>query len=352
MRVATVFLFVVALCSSALAEPGALIVAGKSRPRDQETATRAIGDVLRTAGWTLPDKPFSKADSASIVHCFREPAATECVLRVARGVKRVAFISIDPDPNTATGLQITARLVIANVASVMTATEYCDHCTDDSVASSAVAATKSVLDRLSVEGGRTVLAVHSEPQGARFSVDGALVGATDTSVDVTPGPHLVLLELDGYESASRNVEATDGKTANVSVTLRKLDGHDVSTTAPNTHSAVSSNASTTTTPATQQPTEHHSIALPIALVTIGGAAVIGGAVLLVMNDPSTTAVYGQEQRQFYRDTLLPGALMLGGGAVIGAVGGYLWWKYTSSSSSPGVSLLPERGAVMSWSGSF
>lgn len=331
------------------AEPGALVVAGKSTVRDQDVATRAISEALRSAGWVLPDKPPTKAEGLAVGRCFKDASPSECVLHAIRGARRVAFVSIDPDPSVATGLQFTARIVVASVPSVMVATQYCDHCTDDSIATSAKAATKMLLDRLLVESGRTVLSVQSVPQGARFSVDGAFVGPTDGSLDVTPGTHLVSIEQDGFETAIRTVEAVEGKTSEVSVTLRRLDA---GTHTPTSHqdrpSASTAVASTTHD---EVPAPHPSLVLPVTLVALGGVAIVGGVIALALNDSSQNATAGQPQRQYYRDTFAPGIVAIAGGVVVGGVGGYLWWRYTRSTTTPAVATV-TGGAVMTLSGSF
>ncbi len=326
----------------AFGEPDALVVEGKSRPRDQEIATRAISDALRSAGWVL-SKPLSAADNAALGHCFKEPSPSECVLRLVhdRGVRRVAFVSIDPD-GTNSGLQLTARLVVANVDSVMTSTQFCDHCTDDTIANSARAVTQSLVNRLSVETGRTVLAIHTMPQGARYSVDGDNIGATDATINIIPGSHNVSLELEGYDTATRIIEAREGKTTELSVTLYKTGETPV--TAP--------------TPGKSVPPGHtlsdpkpHSLALPIGMVVVGGVAVIGGAIALAFNGSSETAAIGQPQRQYYYETTVPGLVAIGGGIVVAGIGGYLWWHYTRMDTTPAVTPV-SGGAVMSVSGSF
>lgn len=352
MRATICGLVLMLLATHAIAEPGALVVAGKSSARDQATATRALTDALRTAGWVLPDKPPSKTDTAAVTRCFKDASPPECALQVIHGARRVAYVSIDPDPKVSTGLQITARLVVASVSSVMTETQYCDHCTDDSIASSATAAIKRLLDRLSVENGRTVLSIRSVPQGAHFSLDGTMIGTTDSLIDVTPGQHQVGLEYDGYETETRTVDALEGKTAEISVTLHKQGTHSEAphppeSTNPGSGSGSGSGEQTSPVPVSSR----RSIALPVTLFVVGGVAILGGAVALAFDESPSSAPAGQPQRQFYYDTTTPGLVTIGAGVIIAGLGGVLLWTGSHDDKAPSVSLVPG-GATLNFAGTF
>src|SRR5690606_7911511 len=65
------------------------------------------------------------------------------------------------------------------------------------------------------------LEVRSEPERARVRVDGRDVGVTPVSLGVKPGPHEVVVELEGYDPSRLPVEAERGQTHRVQATLRE-----------------------------------------------------------------------------------------------------------------------------------
>jgi PKD repeat protein len=67
-----------------------------------------------------------------------------------------------------------------------------------------------------------VLVVTSSPQGASLTVDGLPMGVTPTQVSLSAGTHTVALSLPGYQTATRQVTITAGRTTSVSVLLTPL----------------------------------------------------------------------------------------------------------------------------------
>jgi PEGA domain len=343
------------VCSTLRAEPAVIVTAGKADARTQTIAEHAVADALRTAGWALADKPLSKMQAAAVEQCFKDATPPACVMRAVHdhGVRGVAYVVIDPDSANAAGVRVVARLVVATLPSVMSSEQFCDHCTDDTLITAASTATKAILDRYALESGRTVLSVKSSPQNARFSVDGQFVGVTDQSINITPGRHVVTIEHDGYQSETRTLEATEDKTAEVSVTMKPIgssSSEPVESTTPHDQHTMQ-NVAPQTSPAIPHDDDQHSRALPIALVSIGGAAIVGGAIMIAFNETEPRSPAGQVQTQFYYSTVGPGIGVIAGGVVVGALGGYLWWRFAHTNTSPTVTPT-AGGAVMSLRGSF
>jgi hypothetical protein len=338
----------------ARADTGAVVIVGKSDARARDLAARAVSAALTKADWTLLEKPLPSADTSSIGRCFTRAEPQRCILRVVqgKGIENLAYVSVDPDATRGERvLKLTGRIITSKLDLVMIATRFSEHCTDDTLASSAADLMKDLLDRIALSSGRTVLSVKSSPQGARYAVDGTFVGITDASIDVTPGPHTVTVELDGFETIVRSVQAVEGNTAEVSVPLRRPGGEVPPASGAN-RPTDPSNAGTEATPIEVQVDEPRPSRAAKPLLVIGGLAIAGGIVVLALDQDSATAPRGSEQREFYYDTTTPGLVAIAGGVVVAGVGGYLYWKGTRS-PTPRAAVAPTAGgAVMTLSGSF
>lgn len=337
--------------SSADDELGALVVKADTSPRDQEVASRAAKDTLAAANWKLADKPLSSAETTAIARCFSESAAPSCVFRAVadKRARRIAYVSIGKDPKRGpSSVAIIGRMVVDGVDTIMLATRYCDHCTDDTLTSYVVETTKELVDRASVASGRTVISIKSTPQGARFSIDGHALGATDAAITVAPGKHRVRIEQDGFVTEERTVEATEGKTAEVTVTLRRADG---STSTSGAGSATTSTTATIDSGESGSDTTPRASRAPVILMGVGGAAVVGGvAALLLDQDDDVHKPRGGVQPRYYYDTALPGVIAIAGGATAIVVG-WFWHKHARGAST--VSATPvSGGAVLSVTSAF
>jgi hypothetical protein len=335
----------------ALAEPArntatssAVLVttAGKLTEHDRALAAGAAEARVQGAGWSLTSKPFSAREVETVAACLRDIAAWPCVARVVggRGIRRVAVVALNRNeaPDGAPQVVIVERLVLAEAELVVLGQRFCERCTDDTLAALTAELTTELLQRAQLDSGRTVLAVRSMPQGALYSVDGTLSGATDATIDIVPGMHVVTIEKEGFESATRKVEAVEGKTAEVSVTLQHLE--------PATPPRV-------VAPAKPAVAARRSRALPIAMVATGSASVVGGVIALALNQHPVTKPADQEQPRGYYDTVPAGIALVVGGVLLGGAGGYLWWKYVHDDkrSSPTVTPI-AGGAVVGVQGAF
>lgn len=220
------------------------------------------------------------------------------------------------------------------------------HCTDDTLAASATDLMKDLLDRVALTTGRTVLYVKSSPQGARYTVDGAFVGVTDASIDVTPGPHTVTVELDGFETVVQNVRTTEGKTAEVNALFRR----------PATAPAASGVADSSPrgiedkgADARTDPPRRSSAAKPLLIG--GGVVLAAGVVLLFLDEDATASAPRTEQRASFYDTTTPGLVTIASGAVLAGLVAYLYWKTPGANATAAIRPT-ANGTMMTFSTSF
>ena len=54
------------------------------------------------------------------------------------------------------------------------------------------------------------IAVSSTPDGADIEIDGGFVGNTPSSIETTPGDHLVLIHKKGFKDWERKVKVSGG----------------------------------------------------------------------------------------------------------------------------------------------
>lgn len=346
-----VFRTVVALAVALLwapasrAEPGAVVVNGRATAHEQTVASTALTDQLRAAGWVIAAKPLAAKEASAVTTCLTTADGWKCASRVARdkGLTRMVVLSLDPQQKDGvTTVVINARLILTSADSVFVSQRFCDHCTDDTLANLVREVTQELVDRNALHGGRTVLIVKSTPQGARFSIDGTSVGATDASIDTIPGHHAVRIELDGFEIAERGADAVEGTTVEVSVTLQRTPSKQKSPLGDGNGRPHVGEPEVVVT--------HRSRLVPALLIIGGGLAVIGGGVAIALDqDDDITKPATQDQPRYYYDTMLPGIASVAAGAVVVGFGGYLWWKY--SKAAPIVAPV-AGGAVAGVGGSF
>ena len=324
---------------AARAETGAVLVGGKSGEREKTIAADAFRAAMRTRGLALVERSFSTKETEAVTSCLRKETAWPCVASALhdKRIQRVTVLSVDPQPGRT--IKITQRLVGDGLDSTLVGQRYCEQCTDDTLARNTTELTQELIERLAVGSGRTVLLVKSTPQGARVSVDGSSVGATDLSIDIAPGHHTITIERDDYQTVTRTIEAAEGHTEDISVTLKPNDPH-----------GSPPNIATRIDPPHTTITVRRSRVVPGAILIASTAALAAGAVLILVDQDAITA-RGQEVSQRYRDTAAAGLGLTIGGAVAAGVGGFLWWRYSHTTTT--VSVAPTGdGAMLGLTRSF
>jgi hypothetical protein len=114
---------------------------------------------------------------------------------------------------------LTARLIVTAPQALVVRQRFCEHCADDRLTEASIDLARQLLQDLAVRRGRTILEVASTPPGARITLDGQPIGATNATFNTFPGSHVVIVDKLGYRAATRSVIAEEGKTAAVAVTL-------------------------------------------------------------------------------------------------------------------------------------
>jgi hypothetical protein len=340
---------VTSLGGSARAEPGAVLVSGKGAAGDNKIMQNAAAEAFKSAGWTVVDAAFTDKETSAVAGCVTSPTPWSCSSHVARdkGARWLAVVSLTPQQTRDGGktVQIAERVIVANTDSIFVGLRFCDHCTDDTLATLTGEVTREVIGSVSLSGGRTVLSVKSTPQHAQFFVDGNSAGATDAAIDVVPGSHTVTIEHEGFESATRTVAAVEGKTAEVSVTLRPVskDGH--GSPKPTDDHGVQSATGQAKNDDGRPPPSGPSRLVPTIVIGVGVLALVGGtAISWTAKDPTT----GPQHENLYSG---PGIGLAAAGAAAVGVGVYLLLRHHDDPSGPTVLLAPG-GAVAGWTTRF
>jgi len=219
-------------------------------------------------------------------------------------IDQIVIGSVDAamSPAGAPAIRLSGYLVVPDLDFAIAEERNCDPCTDTLLKSLAGELARAQLRRLAVVRGRTNIALRTTPPGAIITLDGEAHGASDTVLPTFPGSHTIRLELDGHHAEARTVEAYDGKTVEVNVTMRpKDDGKPI-----------------------RSPPPRRSRLLPILIGSAGVAAVITGGVLIAINDPHGPDM--NQRHKYYYATRTPGIVTAIGGAVtIGiSLSFYLW----------------------------
>ncbi|MDQ3341047.1 MAG: PEGA domain-containing protein [Myxococcota bacterium] len=218
---------------------------------------------------------------------------------------------------------LVGRVIITNPQATQFNKRHCERCADDRLQSEATTLVAEMLRQLASQSGRTVVDIKSDPAGAQIVLDGQRIGVTNSTFNTFPGKHVVVLEKSGYLRETHEFVIEEGKTADVSLTLR---------------------ASDVQTPET--PVTHRSRLVPGVVVGVGAAAVMGGAILYIVDeDQSPTG--GKK----YFDSAPAGVAIGIAGLVTVGAGAYLWRRASRSSSTPSAGVV-RGGAIIGWSGAF
>jgi hypothetical protein len=307
----------------ARADDGSVVVGGAAEDRDRSVVGAAVAATAREAGWALSRDPVAAPDVDRLLACSDSIRPWACVPPSlgSRGIRRVFVFAVDRK-QTASGtpmVVLTAKLIVQAPQGLAVRQRFCEHCADDRLTGASTELARLLLHDLAVRSGRTVLDVASTPPGARITLDGQPIGATDATFNTFPGPHVVVVEKSGFRAERRSVIAEEGKTAAVAVVLA---------------------------PAERSPDPvRRSRALPGALIGGGALAVIGGGVLL---DLGTRG--GPHDKYRYAGATPAGAALGIAGVAAIAGGVYVWWRMPGP-AAPGVALA-GCGLVAGWATAF
>jgi hypothetical protein len=266
---------------------------------------------------------MAKLDTDRLLDCSAPDKPFACVppAIARRGIHRIFVFAIDNQraDSGAPMLVITARLIVASPPALVVRQRFCEHCADDRLSEVSTELARQLLRDLAVRSGRTILDVESSPSGARITLDGRPVGATNATFNTFPGSHVVLVDKAGYRSEARTVIASEGKTAEVAVTLVPADR--------------------------AARADRSSRVLSGVLVGGGILAAIAGGILLDLG-----ARGGSNDRYRYAGATPVGAVIGIAGAAACGAGVYMWW-HVPASSAPAAGI-GTGGVVAGWGVQF
>jgi hypothetical protein len=305
------------------ADDGSVVIGGGAEDRDRSVVGAAVAATAREAGWALSRDPVAPPDVDRLLACSDPIRPWACVPASlgSRGIRRIFVFAVDRK-QAASGapmVVLTAKLIVQAPQGLAVRQRFCEHCADDRLSGASTELARQLLQDLAVRSGRTVLDVASIPPGARITLDGQPIGATDAAFNTFPGPHVVVVEKPGYRAERRTVIAEEGKTAAVAVLLAPAD------------------------PASGP--VRRSRALPGALIGGGALAVIAGAALLDLGSRG-----GPHDKYRYVGATPAGAVIGLAGVAGLAAGVYVWWR-TPPPSVPGIAIA-GRAFCAVWATTF
>ncbi len=139
-------------------------------------------------------------------------------------VERVLYLEVD------TGRKLlVARLYASSGVQERTEQRKCGGCGKPDIGPLVDELVGRLFD-IEVKGGgtgkatvKTWIHVQTDPPQAKVRIDGARFGPSGRYYRVTPGPHTVSAELEGYENGQATVDATADKTTSVRIRLTKKE---------------------------------------------------------------------------------------------------------------------------------
>jgi PEGA domain len=313
------------------AGPGSalVLVVGKAPAKDRATVAAAVRSAARSGGWSLFEAPLSEPEATSIVGCLKAPQRWACVspLTAGKGIERLIVVDVEPErtPEDRNALTLTEQILVAGSDVTSADRRPCPQCTDEVLARITFDLTKGLLEEAAAGTGRTRLRVMSTPPGAWITLDNTSGGLTDHTYSTFPGRHVVIVQRDGYQIETRNVDAVENQETLVAFTLRPKDPPVV-------------------TPPTSQGTDHPHL-VPGLIIGAGAAAVVVGVVLQFPPDT------GKQPKYLIN---APGAIAVVGGAAAIGVGVYLWGRATRNTAprSMPTATVTNGGGIVGWTGQF
>jgi hypothetical protein len=287
--------------SAAHAEQAAVVVSGKV---DQGTITLVqvvVEQYLQGRGWSIKAGGTDAVDASALASCvLGEKSVCVAELLVPLGVEKVVLTTakVEKAKDGEETVVLMAWILMATDGTIVVSNRrYCERCTPDLLEATATELIAGLLGDMRAKEGHSVIRIRSNPPGALITLDGERVGVTDMEFGVTPGPHKVTVEKDGYRPAARDVTTTAGEKLSVDFTLESASGT-----------------------ANKQRTGG---VLKWTVGVAGVLAVAGGITLLAVDGP---AVQGENRRVVRSETTVPGVVLTATGAAALALSGYLFYR--------------------------
>jgi hypothetical protein len=272
---------------------------------------------LQRNGHEVVPAPLTPAEIESMSTCFasEDEACARGVFEKGSETGELVFtrLETEEDSEAERTLVVTAYW-FAKGREGVAERRHCERCVPATLAHT----TDDLMRALSRAGqrGTGMLKVSSTPTGARVLVDGTAIGVTPLEYQLTTGEHLVTLELDRHEIATRHVTIRTGETAPLDVPLATL---------------------------ADRPRPWRTLALSLLA---GG--VVGVAAGITLYATSETPDGSKPE---YRDTKAGGLTLGAAGVVATGIGAYLWFRSGSESTTPTIALTRE-GVAVGWAKTF
>jgi len=310
---------------------GSILFVGKVAPRERDVIRATIEATATPLGWTFGERQFADADSAAILACLQIDRPGTCVGRILQqnGVQQLAVVQVSTERGEDGRPQVvvTQQVVVPGADVVFINRRTCEQCDDASLRHHVAAMTTKLLQDAASGSSTTFLAIRSTPAGAWITLDGDTAGATDATIATYPGKHTVMLRAAGYDTVVQDVDAAEGKTTELALTLR-ANGTPAGSTddRPGARSR-----------------------LPWLVLGAGGAAVLTGVVLFALDEDLPPASQAQPRRYF--ESATAGVAIGAAGLAVVGVCTYLLLRSPAPTAGPRVSLSPDHAAV-GWAGVF
>lgn len=284
---------------------------------DGEPALRAevaeqLARWLRDHGHAVAAAPLPADAAGMLTDCFvlEDEACARAIVDKKATTRELVYARVDVTAGgDATPTVTIAGSWLTRGQPVVSARRTCERCAHDALR----AATDELLAALARAGGKPttgVIAVTSDPPGARVAIDRRPAGTTPLDRELPPGRHAIAVTLPGRAPVTREIELAAGQTVPVVVHAPRRDRR-----------------------------------WPMLAIAAGGGLALTGAVLIAIDeDPA------RDKPPEIRDTAPAGyGLALVGLAV--AAGGYAWWRLGARDDVPTVAIT-SRGTFVGWAGRF
>jgi hypothetical protein len=320
------------------ADRTALVVGGELDTGESGAVRAAALGAVEAVGWSVVGSEPDAAAAAKLFQCLRGDEAVEerCLAGVVDGTEaeRAIVLHVSSQQYGQSTYRVVSGWVLRRSGKRLVFERiFCPACRRDGLARSARALVDTLLRKARSRATPSLLAVRSTPAGARITLDGKVVGATDAAgaeFRVSPGRHLVRLERSGFAAATREVVIDDGEHAAVEVTLEPAPG-------PSSPIQTGTRA-------------HRSRLLPWLLVGTGAAALAGGGLLLALDEDA--GLDGEARGPHFDDTAGLGLGLGGAGAAALGVGVYLLWRSRDAGGPAPIVSVDSEATWVGLRGSF
>lgn len=272
---------------------------------------------LQRHGHEIIPSPLPTAEVTRMATCFanEDEACARAVFEKSGEASELVFAKLDTeaDDEAERTLVVTAYWFVKGREGVAER-RHCERCAPATLEHT----TDELMRALARAGqrGTGLLKVSSSPAGARVLVDGNAIGVTPLEYQLATGEHLITLELDRHEVATRSVTIRNGETAPLDVPLDAV---------------------------AERPRPSRTLA---ASLLVGGSVgiALGATLYLTSETPDGS-------KPEYRDTKAGGIALGAAGAVAVGIGAYLWLRGGRESAAPTVAVTGD-GVSVGWAKTF